>query len=63
MVEDLASAHPMSPHGVVTISGGVTAVTESDPDSDAPVMRADANPYQAKQSGRNMVVASPARAA
>ncbi|MFT3847702.1 MAG: diguanylate cyclase [Propionivibrio sp.] len=47
---------PIEPVGAVSISVGVTAVSNEDADADVAVRRADQHLYQAKAEGRNRVV-------
>jgi diguanylate cyclase (GGDEF)-like protein len=60
-VEALAIAHEHSPHGVVSVSIGVSGTARHAPVAPELLMKsADEALYQAKQHGRNQVAAAPA---
>jgi diguanylate cyclase (GGDEF)-like protein len=54
-VEALALAHPASPRGIVTVSGGVVTSAGFDADPTSLMQAADIALYQAKSAGRNQI--------
>ena len=58
-IREAIQDNPQSTVGAVTISVGVALASGSDPEMDAAVRRADAALYEAKRSGRNLVVVAP----
>ena len=54
-VESLGMPHDRSPYGVVTVSVGVAAASDTEGDPKEIVAAADRGLYQAKQDGRNRV--------